>query len=73
MAAAVMGAIAASEAMAKVVDDAQEKTKQKSYQDPIHAALSDPSRLCIKESRLDKDLVMYDKRHVGKVRDSEFV
>lgn len=53
--------------MAKVVADAQEKTKQRSYHDQIEAAVNAPASLCIKESHLDKDSVKFDSRHVGKV------
>lgn len=52
---------------AKVVADAQEKTK--GYLPRIEAAVDDPSQ-CIEESHLDKEVVGYSTRTVGKVRDT---
>lgn len=49
---------------AKVVADAQEKTK--GYLPRIEAAVDDPSQ-CIEESHLDKEVVGYSTRTVGKV------
>ncbi|CBJ28207.1 conserved unknown protein [Ectocarpus siliculosus] len=54
--------------LAKVVADAQEKTKK--YLGRIEAAVDDSARQCIAESRLDQQLVGHSKRTVGKVRDT---
>lgn len=51
--------------LAKVIADAQEKTKQ--YLGRIEAAVDDSPRQCIAESRLDQQLVGHSKRTVGKV------
>lgn len=65
-----MAAIKSLSVVAKVVADAQEKTKQKGYHDHIEAALNDPGNLCIKESQLNNTEVKFDTRYVGKVRDT---
>lgn len=65
-----MAAIKSLSVVAKVVADAQEKTKQKGYHDHIEAALNDPGNLCIKESQLNNTEVKFDTRYVGKVRTS---
>lgn len=61
------GLALSSSTVAKVVADAQEKTKQRNYHDQIEAAVNAPTSLCIKESQLDKNSVKFDSRHVGKV------
>eukprot|EP00903_Cladosiphon_okamuranus_P010584 g10008.t1 len=53
---------------AKVVADAQAKTKQ--YLGRIGTAVDDAARQCIAESHLDQGLVGHGKRTVGKVRDT---
>lgn len=58
------GAKALSEA--KVVADAQAKTKQ--YLGRIGAAVDDAAKQCMAESHLDQELVGHGKRTVGKVR-----
>lgn len=51
--------------VAMVVTEAEAKTK--GYLSRIEASIGDPAQ-CIKESHLDKELVDYDTRYVGKVR-----
>ena len=51
---------------AKVVADAQAKTKQ--YLGRIEAAVDASANQCIEESHLDQELVGHGKRTVGKVR-----
>lgn len=51
---------------AKVVADAQDKTKR--YLGRIEAAVDDAAKQCIEESHLDQELVGHSKRKVGKVR-----
>lgn len=63
---AVVAAAAAASRLstAKVVSDAKEKTR--GYPERIAIAASDPS-LCLAESHLDKELVGFGTRTVGKV------
>lgn len=57
-------AMATTASVAKVVADAQEKTK--SYLPAIKACIGDASQ-CIEESHLDKGKVDFQTRTVGKV------
>ena len=65
MQAATIAPIAGLSSVSKSIHDAQEKTK--GYLPTIEAAVGNAVNQCIDESNLDKELVKYNAKTVGKV------
>lgn len=65
MQAATTASIAGLSSVSKIIDGAQEKTK--GYLPTIEAAVGNDVHQCIDESNLDKELVKYNEKTVGKV------